>query len=64
MQFTCLGTRYLLAMIDASVLLQPIHGSAVDLLCTVTCFDVTIDAAADVGRSRQTYHWTLFPLHV
>jgi len=40
-QFTCLGTRYQLAKIDGSNLL--VNGSAVDLLRTVTCLDVTLD---------------------
>ena len=47
-QFTCLGTRYQLAKIDASVLVA--NGSAVDLLCTVTCLGVTIDQRLTFGN--------------
>jgi len=40
-QFTCLGTRYQLAIIDGSNLL--VNGSAVDFLRAVTCLGVTLD---------------------
>ena len=56
-QFTCLGTRYQLAKIDASVLVA--NGSAVDLLCTVTCLGKS-------GRTQpyRTYLLTLLTLSV
>ena len=40
-QFTCLGTSYQLAKVDASIFV--VNGIAVDLLCSVTCLGVSID---------------------
>ena len=40
-QFTCLGTSYQLAKVDASVIV--VNGAAVNLLRSVTCFGVSID---------------------
>jgi len=40
-QFTCLGTSYQLAKVDASVIV--VNAVAVDLLRSVTCLGVSID---------------------